>query len=58
MGSGLYCETPVRFQVSDVLIPSFYFHLTTTYAILRALGVPLGKVDSMAFLMSFVRRAA
>ena len=47
----------MRFQVSDVLIPSFYFHLTTTYAILRALGVPLGKVDSMAFLMSFVRRA-
>ena len=25
--------------------PNFYFHATTTYAILRALGTPLGKRD-------------
>ncbi|MEK9920426.1 MAG: DUF1993 domain-containing protein [Luminiphilus sp.] len=25
--------------------PNFYFHATTTYAILRALGTPLGKMD-------------
>lgn len=58
LGSGLYGETPVRFYVSDFLIPNFYFHLTTTYAILRSLGVPLGKADYMAFLMPHVRRAA
>ena len=26
-------------------LPSFYFHATTTYAILRMLGVPVGKDD-------------
>jgi len=26
-------------------LPNFYFHLTTAYAILRANGVPLGKMD-------------
>lgn len=28
-------------------IPNFYFHLTTTYGILRHLGVPVGKRDFM-----------
>ncbi len=26
-------------------LPNFYFHATTTYAILRMAGVPLGKLD-------------
>jgi len=26
-------------------LPNFYFHATTTYDMLRALGVPLGKMD-------------
>ena len=26
-------------------LPNFYFHATTTYDILRMLGVPLGKMD-------------
>jgi len=26
-------------------LPNFYFHATTTYDILRMLGVPLGKID-------------
>ena len=26
-------------------LPGFYFHVTTTYAILRMLGVPVGKMD-------------
>ncbi|NND00502.1 MAG: DUF1993 domain-containing protein [Gammaproteobacteria bacterium] len=29
------------------LLPNFYFHLTTTYDILRMSGVPLGKRDYM-----------
>ncbi|MGH0037956.1 MAG: DUF1993 domain-containing protein [Myxococcota bacterium] len=28
-------------------LPNFYFHVTTTYDILRMLGVPLGKIDFM-----------
>lgn len=30
------------------VLPNFYFHLTTTYAILRHNGVPLGKGDYLA----------
>lgn len=56
LGPGLYCETTARLYVSDYLLPNFYFHITTTYAILRKLGVPLGKADFMAFLMPHVRR--
>ena len=26
-------------------LPNFYFHATTSYSILRMLGVPLGKID-------------
>ncbi len=31
--------------VNYVVMPNFYFHLTTAYAILRSNGVPLGKGD-------------
>jgi hypothetical protein len=27
------------------VIPNVYFHCTTTYALLRHAGVPVGKVD-------------
>ena len=36
-------------------IPNFYFHITTTNAILRMLGVPVGKADYMRFLLPHVR---
>lgn len=56
LGPGLYCETPTRLYVSDYLIPNFYFHITITYAILRKLGVPLGKADYMGFLIPHVKQ--
>lgn len=31
--------------VSRFVLPNFYFHVTTVYAILRHNGVPLGKAD-------------
>jgi uncharacterized protein len=40
---------PIRFVGVDYLrfwvLPNYYFHLTTTYALLRQGGVELGKVD-------------
>jgi uncharacterized protein len=56
LAPGLYCETPARHYVSDYLLPNFYFHISTTYAILRKLGVPLGKADYMGFLMPHVKQ--
>ncbi len=31
--------------LTNFVLPNFYFHLTTTYAILRNQGVKLGKAD-------------
>ena len=31
-------------------LPNFYFHVTTTYSILRMLGVPLGKMDYLGLM--------
>ncbi len=31
--------------LSDFMLPNFFFHCTTSYAILRKAGVPLGKTD-------------
>lgn len=56
LGPGLYCELPARQYVNDYLIPNFYFHITTAYAILRKLGAPLGKADYMTFLAPYVKR--
>lgn len=55
LGPGRYCELPARQYVSDYLLPNLYFHVTTAYAILRKLGVPLGKADYMVFLAPYVR---
>jgi uncharacterized protein len=57
LGPGLYCETTGRLYASEYLLPNFYFHIAMTYAILRKLGVPLGKADYMRFLLPHVRQA-
>lgn len=55
LGPGRYCELPGRQYVSDYLMPNLYFHVTTAYAILRKLGVPVGKSDYMSFLAPHVK---
>lgn len=55
LGPGRYCELPARQYVGDYLLPNLYFHITTAYAILRKLGVPLGKADFMNFLAPHVK---
>ena len=49
MGSTEVPFTTDNFVLSFSL-PNFYFHATTTYAILRANGVPLGKLDFLGGL--------
>ncbi|HET8897811.1 MAG TPA: DUF1993 domain-containing protein [Rhodanobacteraceae bacterium] len=58
LGPGRYCDLPARQYINDYVLPNFYFHITTTYAILRGMGVPLGKSDFMAFLAPHVRQEA
>lgn len=40
--------------LSGFALPNFYFHATTTYAILRANGVPLGKQNFLGHLMPYM----
>ena len=40
--------------LTSFVLPNFYFHITTPYAILRMLGVPVGKADYMRFLLPHV----
>lgn len=58
LGPGRYCELPGRQYVSEYLLPNLYFHVTTAYAILRKIGVPLGKADYMHFLAPGVKLEA
>jgi hypothetical protein len=55
LGPGRYCELPARQYASDYLLPNLYFHITAAYAILRKLGVPVGKADFMSFLAPHVK---
>lgn len=41
--------------VRDWLLPQFYFHLVTTYAILRNHGVELGKADLVPHMFAYLR---
>lgn len=41
----------------DFTLPNFYFHLVTTYAILRSHGVELGKRDYMGHILDAQRPA-
>lgn len=41
--------------VDEWLVPNFYFHLVTAYALMRNHGIDIGKVDYMAHLAGDVR---
>lgn len=39
----------------DWVLPQFYFHLTTAYALMRGQGVALGKGDFVAHTLGYIR---
>ena len=41
--------------VRDWAQPQFFFHRTAAYAILRHMGVPLGKADYVGYMMRYLR---
>lgn len=58
LGADLYADLTGRDYLEEFLLPNFYFHLVTTYAILRHLGVPVGKRDYMLHLLPKVQQRA
>ena len=56
LGPNLSLEMSGDDYVNEFLLPNFYFHLVTSYNILRMAGVPLGKKDYMLNLGPFIRQ--
>ncbi len=52
---GMVFDLTAQQFVRDWALPQFYFHLMTAYAILRAQGVELGKVDYVAHMFAYLR---
>lgn len=52
---GLVFDLTLDQYVRDWALPQFYFHLVTAYAIMRAQGVDLGKVDYVAHMFAYAR---
>ncbi|PGH08992.1 hypothetical protein GX51_01049 [Blastomyces parvus] len=50
IGNGKTRDLLAKDYITSYTLPNFFFHLQTTYAILRLKGVPLGKLD---YLSSF-----
>ena len=48
LGGGKGLQLPIKDAVISHGIPNFLFHVSTAYSILRAKGVPLGKLDFIA----------
>jgi hypothetical protein len=47
---------PAKVYLFEFVIPNFYFHATTTYAILRHNGIEMGKQDFLAGLAPYFGR--
>ncbi len=52
---GMIFDLTAEQYVRDWALPQFYFHVMTAYAILRAQGVALGKVDYVAQMFAYLR---
>lgn len=55
LGPTIYADMTGRDYVHEFLMPNFYFHLVTSYAILRMMGLAIGKADYMLHLVPLVK---
>ncbi len=53
--NGMAFDMTALTYVRDWAQPQFYFHLVAAYAILRHMGVPLGKPDYVGYMMTYLR---
>ena len=53
--NGMVFDMSGEQYVRDWLLPQFYFHLVTTYAILRSHGAELGKADLVPHMFAYLR---
>lgn len=53
--NGMAFDMTALTYVRDWAQPQFYFHLVAAYAILRHMGVPLGKADYVSYVLPYLR---
>ncbi|MGH6653470.1 MAG: DUF1993 domain-containing protein [Sphingopyxis sp.] len=53
--NGMAFDMTAATYVRDWAQPQYYFHLVAAYAILRHMGVPLGKVDYVNYMLAYLR---
>lgn len=53
--AGMVFDLTAEQYARDWALPQFYFHVMIAYAILRAEGVDLGKVDYVAHMFTYLR---
>lgn len=53
--NGMIFDMTALAYVRDWAGPQFYFHRTAAYAVLRHMGVPLGKADYVGYMMRHLR---
>lgn len=58
LANGMTFDLDTAGYARDWALPQFYFHLMTAYAILRAAGLPLGKIDYVGYIARAMRQPA
>lgn len=53
--NGMAFDMTATTYVRDWAQPQYYFHLVAAYAILRHMGVPLGKADYVSYMMAYLK---
>ncbi|AMU94097.1 hypothetical protein AOA14_05695 [Sphingopyxis terrae subsp. terrae NBRC 15098] len=53
--NGMVFDLTAATYVRDWALPQFYFHVVAAYAVMRHLGVPLGKADYAGYMMQHLR---
>ena len=55
LANGMVFDLNTAGYARDWALPQFYFHLMTAYAIMRAAGLPLGKIDYVGYVARSLR---
>jgi len=53
--NGMTFDLSAAAYVRDWALPQFYFHIVAAYAIMRHMGVPLGKADYASYMIQHLR---
>jgi hypothetical protein len=53
--NGMTFDMTALDYLRDWAQPQFYFHRVAAYAVLRHMGVPLGKADYVSYMMRYLR---